>query len=312
MTFELTQMTAVRVLDVRTLAAKNREPGDLVGAQLLLRATLPIASLAMFDPALPGMFARKAAPKVQGQLDGVEELELTEVGQHVKSMPWVYDQSGNTIEIDRGLGGTSNLKLVDCTVHSVSWKVQEGVSATYTWTVDAPSLAETIRGKLTSLKRTEIPITQVAPQAEGQQDFDAPAPRLTPAQPRQANAEGKTVAQKAAEVKGAAGMKPTVAWPFPQDGTPGSGPNAKSVPPADATSALLADVAKKGPGHSANPKPKAAAKKTVVKKVESRRPAAYKDPKSGQTWTGRGLKPLWLTQALAGGAKLDDFQVKAH
>ena len=70
--FELTQMTTVRVLDVRTLAAKNREPGDLVGAQLLLRSTLPIASLAMFDPALPAMFARKAAPKVQGQIEGIE------------------------------------------------------------------------------------------------------------------------------------------------------------------------------------------------------------------------------------------------
>ncbi|GAC1664609.1 MAG: hypothetical protein PVS3B2_00520 [Candidatus Dormibacteraceae bacterium] len=308
MPFELTQMTTVRILDVRTLAAKNREPGDLVGAQLLLRSTLPIASLAMFDPALPAMFARKAKPKVQGQLEGVEEVELTEIGQHVKSMPWVYDQSGNTIEIDRGLGGSSNLRLVDCTVHSVSWKVQEGVSATYTWTVDAPSLAETIRGKLTSLKRTEIPITQVAPSADdGQQDL-APAPRLTPGQLRQVNADGKTVEQKAAEVKGAAGMKPAVAWPFPQDGRPGSGPNAKSVP-QDATAAVLADVKKNGPGHSANPKPKA--KRAAPVKL-AKPPAKYRDPQSGQTWTGRGLKPKWLTVALERGAKLADFEVRAH
>lgn len=309
--FELPTMTTVRVLDVRTLAAKNREPGDLVGAQLLMRATLPIASLAMFDPALPAMFARKAVPKVQGQLDGVEEVELTEIGQHVKSMPWVYDQTGNVIEIDRGMGGTSNLRLVDCTVHSVSWKVQEGVSATYTWTIDAPSLAETIRGKLTSLKRTEIPITQVAPKADGQQDLVQSAPRLTPAQLRAANTEGKTIEQKAAEVKGAAGIG-TVAWPFPQDGTPGSGPKAKSVP-QDATSAVLADVKKNGAGHSANPKPKPAVKSRRAQPIKmANPPAQYRDPKSGQSWTGRGLKPLWLTQALAGGAKLDDFQVKAQ
>lgn len=308
--FELTQMTTVRVLDVRTLAAKNREPGDLVGAQLLLRSTLPIASLAMFDPALPAMFARKAAPKVQGQIEGIEEVELTEIGQHVKSMPWVYDQTGNTIEIDRGLGGSSNLRLVDCTVHSVSWKVQEGVSATYTWTVDAPSLAETIRGKLTSLKRTEIPITQVAPKAEGQQDLDAPAPRLTPAQLRAANTEGKTVEQKAAEVKGATGMNPVQAWPFPQDGKPGSGPTAKSAP-QDATSAVLADVKKNGLGHSAAPKPKPVSRRAQPVKLANP-PAQYRDPASGQTWTGRGLKPKWLAVALEAGKTLADFQVKAH
>ena len=31
-----------------------------------------------------------------------------------------------------------------------------------------------------------------------------------------------------------------------------------------------------------------------------------------QTWTGRGLKPKWLTVALEQGKTLADFQVKAH
>ena len=35
--------------------------------------------------------------------------------------------------------------------------------------------------------------------------------------------------------------------------------------------------------------------------------AKYRDPASGQTWTGRGLKPKWLQAALAGGKTLDDF-----
>lgn len=33
----------------------------------------------------------------------------------------------------------------------------------------------------------------------------------------------------------------------------------------------------------------------------------FRDPASGQTWSGRGLHPKWLKQALAGGAKLSDF-----
>ena len=36
-------------------------------------------------------------------------------------------------------------------------------------------------------------------------------------------------------------------------------------------------------------------------------PAKYRDPATGQTWSGRGLHPKWLSRALAGGAKLTDF-----
>ena len=35
--------------------------------------------------------------------------------------------------------------------------------------------------------------------------------------------------------------------------------------------------------------------------------AKYRDPASGQTWSGRGLKPKWLQAALAGGKSLSDF-----
>ena len=35
----------------------------------------------------------------------------------------------------------------------------------------------------------------------------------------------------------------------------------------------------------------------------------YRDPATSQTWTGRGLQPTWLRQALAGGAKLADFLI---
>lgn len=32
---------------------------------------------------------------------------------------------------------------------------------------------------------------------------------------------------------------------------------------------------------------------------------------AGQVWGGRGPRPRWLREALAGGAKLEDFQVKS-
>jgi len=35
----------------------------------------------------------------------------------------------------------------------------------------------------------------------------------------------------------------------------------------------------------------------------------YRDPVSGATWTGRGLKPKWLQAALATGKSVTDFAI---
>lgn len=37
--------------------------------------------------------------------------------------------------------------------------------------------------------------------------------------------------------------------------------------------------------------------------------AKYRDPETGQTWTGRGLKPKWLAHALENGKTLQDFAI---
>lgn len=49
-----------------------------------------------------------------------------------------------------------------------------------------------------------------------------------------------------------------------------------------------------------------------IGKVSPRSPVAakYKDPASGQTWSGRGLRPRWLAAAIAGGKAIEEFAVK--
>jgi DNA-binding protein H-NS len=37
--------------------------------------------------------------------------------------------------------------------------------------------------------------------------------------------------------------------------------------------------------------------------------AKYRDPSTGETWSGRGLKPKWLAAALESGRTLADFAV---
>ena len=35
----------------------------------------------------------------------------------------------------------------------------------------------------------------------------------------------------------------------------------------------------------------------------------YRDPATGETWSGRGLKPKWLKAAIDSGRSLDDFAI---
>jgi hypothetical protein len=179
MTFELEQLTKVRMLDVRVLAAKDRKPDEPPGAQLLLQATLSSDVLAMFDGFLPGMLYRKGSAKQQGKLDGMEGAELTSIGDHVKRLAWQYEQTGCELVIDFGTGGKSNLVLSDCKVHRVLISPREGGSVVMQWSVDAPGLTDTTRGKLTGLKATDIQMTMVGPEVEGdagQQSIDAAEP----------------------------------------------------------------------------------------------------------------------------------------
>jgi DNA-binding protein H-NS len=37
----------------------------------------------------------------------------------------------------------------------------------------------------------------------------------------------------------------------------------------------------------------------------------YRDPETGDTWAGRGLKPRWLTAAMKSGKSLEAFAIKA-
>jgi DNA-binding protein H-NS len=35
----------------------------------------------------------------------------------------------------------------------------------------------------------------------------------------------------------------------------------------------------------------------------------YRNPQTGETWSGRGLQPNWLKSALAAGHKIEEFSV---
>jgi len=61
----------------------------------------------------------------------------------------------------------------------------------------------------------------------------------------------------------------------------------------------VADLGSRAPA-SKPKKGKSAGKKVAAK---------YRNPSTGETWSGRGLQPRWLKAALASGRKVADFAV---
>ncbi len=61
----------------------------------------------------------------------------------------------------------------------------------------------------------------------------------------------------------------------------------------------LADLSAK-PGRSAGSKTSTAGRKVAAK---------YRNPTTGESWSGRGLQPKWLKAELAEGRKLEDFML---
>jgi DNA-binding protein H-NS len=45
------------------------------------------------------------------------------------------------------------------------------------------------------------------------------------------------------------------------------------------------------------------------RKASGKVAAKYRNPATGDTWSGRGLKPNWLKAALESGRKIEDFAV---
>ncbi len=68
----------------------------------------------------------------------------------------------------------------------------------------------------------------------------------------------------------------------------------------------LADLGgKAAPAAAAAPAPEPKKSAAAGRKIAPK----YRNPATGDTWTGRGLKPKWLVAALATGKTLADFTV---
>lgn len=63
-------------------------------------------------------------------------------------------------------------------------------------------------------------------------------------------------------------------------------------------------------GKSGSAKPRLTKTGTSKRGPRGPVPAKYRHPESGQTWTGRGKAPRWVTEAEAAGRKREEFLIQ--
>jgi DNA-binding protein H-NS len=90
----------------------------------------------------------------------------------------------------------------------------------------------------------------------------------------------------------------------------GRGPRPSWLKDAIAAGRSLQDFAVEPPARGRGKAPKSSSTKATKKRANKRAPvpAKYRDDQ-GNTWSGRGSQPRWLTAALEGGKKLESFAI---
>ena len=176
--FELTTFSKAKVSNVETLTSKKREPDTHPGIGIDVSLTVPNEVLASFDVDLkPMLFTKKAdAPKSDKErrrsLEGMEMTDLpnlSNIGQHVRTISWAQELAGYTLEVAYGIDRSTNIFVKDCELSRFRITPREGGSTDLKFRMEAPNVDATKNGRLQVLKDTEIELKLIAPTPEAQQ-----------------------------------------------------------------------------------------------------------------------------------------------
>lgn len=255
----------------------------VVALTMRFRLSGPNTLLDLVSPTLRrGIFAGVDGQEV---LPGIPEptpnLRAKELEGLRIAIPGVKTE-GATLFVDHGIeGDVQPLSMGDCKVDKVTGAGYDGGSGDVEFNVGTSDIDSEELGIICGKLGSEFPIKVIAPKEQ---------PRVVAtdaeADPNQPTLDGTT----GSEIGEPSAARQTADAAFH----------------GDATDAFTADVAENGLEPTA--------KTPAQIKREARFPSAaakYRDPESQQTWSGRGLKPKWLTEALANGKSLADFEATA-
>ena len=184
MAFEIEDFTPVKLCSINARSEKHG-PDELHPA-VDLKFQLDAANtiLSHLDGALLSSLYHKSEAGGQGgqqSLDGVDEaVNLPNLRfPFMGTIKWAKEYAGYTLTIEHGLGGASDIQLLDCKVNDFRINPKEGGTVEISFRVQcSTNLTEKTMGKLALLVQHEVPIKLEAPEAkqDGQQDIENPLP----------------------------------------------------------------------------------------------------------------------------------------
>jgi hypothetical protein len=270
---------------------------NLVSAITLgLTITGPNTNLDLLSPTLRHALYTRADDDSQEALDGIEpptpKLRTKHLGPLTLSIPAI---EGGTLFVEWGIG--DDMELGSCKVDKWRAECMEGGSVALSFRVSTSDLSEEeaghLFGKLGQVIaiRFEPPAPKTEPVQSGQVIDGTKGPSAGPLFDDSEDDEGPDATETFVAQHGEAPTdtleermaRGVPAWPFPTGSKPAegekaaNGPRARSEQPAG-----------------------------LARKAES---AKYRDPDTGATWSGRGMKPAWLRVALDEGKTLADFDI---
>lgn len=166
--FALYTPTRVTITNVNVRSEKHGDE-HVPAADIKVKWTTGNDALDEFHSSLCVMFYKPAEgqeQQAQAELDGVpavSSLPLLRCPVLEPSIKLNTEGIGYRVEIDRGLGGPSNIVLGDCKLNRFAAALKEGGSVEITWTIQAAKLTEDQLGKLATMIDAETHITAVPP-----------------------------------------------------------------------------------------------------------------------------------------------------
>lgn len=178
MKFEIEEFKNAKLSSINIRSEKHGPDALNPAVDLTYTMDAPNSSLSMFDghllSALYYLSEAAAGDGKQQEIDGIEEAVMLPNLRFpfMGVIKWAKEFTGFTHTIQHGLGGKSDIHLMDCKVNSFTFEPKEGGTVAYKFRVQcSTNLNEKTMGKLALLAQNEVPIMLVAPEAGEQKEI---------------------------------------------------------------------------------------------------------------------------------------------
>jgi hypothetical protein len=145
----------------------------VLATDLTIEATVSNDVLSEFHPALKSAMYEKADDAQGELLDEPGRLTALKLPNLAQPLKWNAELEGYETTVHYGIGGESDITMIECEVDSFKFECKDGGSVTIKFRVIAHPSEEQV-GKLSGMIQSEIDISLVPPEEQDAQQEDMP------------------------------------------------------------------------------------------------------------------------------------------